>query len=96
MSNETLPGGNWFTDFMASSGGRVARVAFGAAIMGTGLFVVGGAVGLAVAAFGLVPIAAGFLNLCPVAPAWGGHFNGAQYCQARRPRARHTRPGDAP
>ena len=36
--------------------------------------------GLAIAAFGLIPIGAGTFNLCPVAPAWGGHFVGARYC----------------
>ena len=88
--------GNWFTNFMASTGGRVARVALGAAIIGTGLFVIGGAAGAAAAAFGLVQIAAGVLNLCPVAPAWGGPFNGAKYCQARRPRSPQSGHGDTP
>lgn len=88
MTSTTQPNGNVFTRFMASSGGRVARVAFGTAIIGTGLWVVGGGVGLVVAALGLVPIAAGFLNLCPVAPIWGGHFNGAAYCPSQHPRSR--------
>jgi membrane-associated protease RseP (regulator of RpoE activity) len=36
-----------------------------------------------IAFLGLVPIAAGVFNLCPVAPFWGGHFIGAKYCGRR-------------
>jgi len=96
MLAESDRAGNWFVDFMASTGGRVARVALGAAIIGTGLFVVGGVAGLVMAGFGLVPIAAGVVNLCPVAPAWGGPFNGARYCQARRPRSPRSGHGGTP
>jgi hypothetical protein len=78
--------GSAFSRFMASKGGRAVRVALGATIIGTGLTVVGGGAGLAIAAFGLVPIAAGAFNLCPVAPAWGGHFIGAKYCGTRAPK----------
>ncbi len=78
--------GSAFSRFMASKGGRVVRVAMGATIMGTGLTVVGGGAGLAIAAFGLVPIATGVFNLCPVAPMWGGHFIGAKYCGTRAPK----------
>jgi membrane-associated protease RseP (regulator of RpoE activity) len=78
--------GSAFSRFMASNGGRVARVALGATIIGTGLTVVGGGAGLAIAAFGLVPIATGVFNLCPVAPVWGGHFIGAKYCGTRTPK----------
>ncbi|MCC6386391.1 MAG: DUF2892 domain-containing protein [Dehalococcoidia bacterium] len=96
MLSESEGSGNWFTAFMASTGGRIARAALGAAIIGTGLFIVGGVAGVVVAAFGLVPIATGVLNLCPVAPAWGGPFNGASYCQARRPRSPQSGHGDTP
>lgn len=75
-----------FSRFMASKGGRTVRVAIGATIIGTGLTVVGGGAGLAIAAFGLVPIATGAFNLCPVAPVWGGHFIGAKYCGTRAPK----------
>jgi membrane-associated protease RseP (regulator of RpoE activity) len=69
---------------MASNYGRVARGALGVALIAAGVLVIGGTVGWIVAALGLVPIAAGVLNLCPVAPLWGGHFIGARYCGARR------------
>ena len=78
--------GSAFSRFMASKGGRLVRVALGATIIGTGLTVVGGGAGLAIAAFGLVPIATGVFNLCPVAPIWGGHFIGAKYCGTRAPK----------
>ncbi len=71
--------GSEFSRFMASTGGRVARVALGLALLVTGL-VVGGGWGLAIGIFAVVPIAAGVFNLCPIAPAWGGHFLGSRYC----------------
>lgn len=77
--NDTLAG-NRFVAFMASSAGRRARLLAGIALVALGIFVVSWPVGLALAAFGLLPIASGVLNLCPVAPIWGGHFLGAKYC----------------
>jgi hypothetical protein len=76
---------SWFELFMASGYGRLARIALGLALIAVGLSLVGGTAGWAIAAFGLVPIAAGVFGLCPVAPLWGGHFVGAKYC-ARRDR----------
>ncbi|TAK66319.1 MAG: DUF2892 domain-containing protein, partial [Dehalococcoidia bacterium] len=70
--------------FMASGYGRIVRLAFGAGLVAAGLTVVPWPVGLAVAVFGLVPIAAGVFNLCPVAPLWGGHFLGSQYCASKK------------
>lgn len=70
--------------FMASNYGRVARGALGVALIAAGILLIGGTIGWIVAAFGLVPIAAGVLNLCPVAPLWGGHFIGAKYCGNKR------------
>lgn len=74
-----------FENFMASDYGRAARGVFGIALIAAGLGLIGGAAGWIIAAFGLVPIAAGVLHLCPVAPLWGGHFLGSKYC-ARNPR----------
>ena len=74
------PEGSRFARFMASGYGRLARIAFGAAIMLVAAVAVPWPLGLAVAALGLVPIGAGVFNLCPVAPAWGGHLIGARYC----------------
>jgi hypothetical protein len=72
--------GRAFTRFMASGTGRVGRAAFGAAVVGTGLVAVGGNAGFLVATVGLVPIAAGVFNLCPIAPIWGDHVLGSKYC----------------
>jgi Zn-dependent protease len=74
---------SWFENFMASNYGRVARGALGIALLAIGLGLIGGTAGWIVAALGLIPIAAGVFNLCPVAPLWGGHFIGAKYCGRR-------------
>ncbi len=76
--------GNAFTRFMASGYGRLARLGLGATLVVGALALMPRPVGLVVAAFGLVPLAAGAFNLCPVAPLWGGHFSGAKYCAAKR------------
>jgi len=69
---------------MASGYGRLARLGLGIALVAVGLAVVPRPAGLAVALFGLVPIAAGVFNLCPIAPLWGGHFFGSRYCAPAR------------
>ncbi|MCK9519264.1 MAG: DUF2892 domain-containing protein [Dehalococcoidia bacterium] len=69
-----------FARFMASNSGRFVRVAVGATLIGAGLTVVPSPAGWFVAGFGLLPVATGLFNLCPVAPLWGGHFLGAKYC----------------
>lgn len=74
-----------FSRFMASTGGRLVRLGIGLSLLAAGLLV-GGAWGLALATFSLLPIAAGTFNLCPIAPLWGGHFLGSRYCAApKRP-----------
>jgi hypothetical protein len=70
---------NAFTRFMASGYGRLTRLGMGVAFITAGLTLAPAPAGKAIAAFGLVPIAAGALDLCPVAPLWGGHFRGAKY-----------------
>ncbi|MBE7520745.1 MAG: DUF2892 domain-containing protein [Thermoflexaceae bacterium] len=72
--------GSPFSRFMASTYGRLARVGLGLGLIGAGAFLIPWPAGLLVSAFGLVPVAAGVFNLCPVAPLWGGHFLGAKYC----------------
>jgi Zn-dependent protease len=69
-----------FARYMASNYGRLTRVAIGAALIGSGLTLIPSPAGWFVAAFGLLPVATGLFNLCPVAPLWGGHFIGAKYC----------------
>jgi hypothetical protein len=78
--SEVFEEGSAFSRFMAGCGGRMARVALGTGLLVGGAGFIGGATGLAVSLFGLVPLATGVFNLCPVAPVWGGHFLGAKYC----------------
>jgi hypothetical protein len=83
-THTTPPEGSAFSRFMASCNGRLVRVGLGATIITAGLGAIGGTAGLAVAAAGLAPLATGMFNLCPIAPAWGGHFFGAKYCAVRK------------
>jgi membrane-associated protease RseP (regulator of RpoE activity) len=79
-TNETnLHTSSWFERFMASGYGRLVRIGIGVTIIALSLLLLDGPARL-VALLGLVPIAAGVFNLCPVAPLWGGHFIGAKYC----------------
>ncbi len=81
MTTDTAtPEATRFERMGASYGGRIARGLLGAGIITLGLAVLPRPAGLAVAALGVVPIAAGAFNLCPIAPLWGGHFFGSQYC----------------
>jgi Zn-dependent protease len=73
---------SWFETFMASGYGRLVRIAIGVAIITLAFLLLHGPAQL-IALLGLVPIAAGVFNLCPVAPLWGGHFIGARYCGRR-------------
>jgi hypothetical protein len=77
--------GHGVTEFMAAPGGRVARFALGLGMIVPGV-VVGPVAGYVLAGFGLVPLATGTFNLCPLAPLWGGHFSGRSYCDRRSAR----------
>lgn len=63
-----------FVEFMGSGQGRATRVGIGAAMIGAGA-VLGGA-WWALAAGGLVPLAAGLVDVCPAAPLMGLPFRG--------------------
>jgi len=63
--------------FMASTLGRATRVVLGLALIVLGLAVVGGPGGLILAIVGIVPIAAGVLDICLLAPAFGAPLHGA-------------------
>jgi hypothetical protein len=69
-----------FARFMAGPAGRAIRSTVGLALIVTGLVLGGGWLGLA--AFGLLPLATGVFDLCPVAilarlPVGGDAFRGA-------------------
>jgi len=75
---------SWFERFMASGYGRLVRGAFGLSIITGAILFLDGAIAVAVAGLGLIPVLAGVFHLCPVAPLWGGHFAGAKYCSSER------------
>ena len=92
-SQPIIAEGNAFTRFMASGYGRLARLGLGIVLVATGIMLIPQPAGFVVAAFGVVPIAAGVFNLCPVAPLWGGHFFGSQYCRSKTVRRSDVEPG---
>jgi hypothetical protein len=65
-----------FFRFIASSTGRVVRVAAGAILIAAGLGLVQGTGGWILAAVGLIPLAAGLFDWCVFAPLFGLPFVG--------------------
>ena len=65
-------------EYLASTGGRIARIILGMAIFALGLFFVPGVPGIVVMALGFVPILAGVLDFCLFAPLFGKPFAGEQ------------------
>ena len=57
-----------FLDCMSTPPGRVVRVFLGLALVALGLAVVQGIAGVAIAAFGLVPLTTAIVNVCPIRP----------------------------
>ena len=57
-----------FLDWMSTPPGRVLRVFLGLALISLGLAVVRGVAGVAIAAFGLVPLTTAIVNVCPIRP----------------------------
>lgn len=72
---------NPFLRFMASTSGRVTRVLAGLFLLTLGLFVLQGVAGTVVAVIGLMPLLAGALDFCVLAPLFGRPVSG--------PRLRH-------
>ena len=64
-----------FARFMATTTGRAVRVVAGLALIVIGL-AVGGAGGVVLALVGLVPLAAGVLDVCFLAPLFKVPFHG--------------------
>lgn len=65
-----------FVTFLASGIGRAIRIIVGAILMFVGLILMQGMWGYVVALIGLVPLVAGVLNVCLIAPLIGAPFNG--------------------
>jgi hypothetical protein len=66
-----------FAQFLASSAGRVTRMIVGFALI-LGAIFVGGTAGTAMIIVGLVPLLAGFFDVCLVTALFGGPFLGAK------------------
>jgi len=64
-----------FARFMASPLGRGTRIAAGAVMIVAGL-VMGGGGGIALAIVGVLPLLAGALNICVIAPLLKAPFSG--------------------
>lgn len=67
-----------FAQFMATPMGRGIRVVAGIVLIALGLLVVEGTGGIILAVIGLMPILAGALNICLIAPLIGAPFSGSQ------------------
>ena len=67
---------NGLFEFMASGAGRIARIAAGAVLILVGLLALGGTGGIVLAVIGIVPLAAGALDVCVFAPLFGLPFAG--------------------
>lgn len=70
-----------FFSFMASSIGRLTRIAAGAALILVGLLIVQGFWGWVLGIVGLVPMLAGFFDVCVFAPLAGLPFVGSRLRQ---------------
>lgn len=65
-----------FAKFMAGTTGRALRVIAGIAIIAAGLLAIDGTAGYIVAVIGVVPVLAGALDFCLLAPLLGAPFKG--------------------
>jgi Inner membrane protein YgaP-like, transmembrane domain len=77
-----------FLSFMNTFAGRAIRVVAGLLLVAVGLLV-GGGVGLALAAFAVLPIATGVFGVCPVNPLVGQPMR-ACAVPAKRHTTRHA------
>ncbi len=71
-----------FASFMSSPAGRLLRVVVGLGLIGWGVSLAtissNLTAGVILAVVGLLPLAAGLLNFCLVAPLFGAPFSGAK------------------
>ncbi len=63
-------------EFLASIAGRNLRIAVGLVLIVIGLLVVKESLGLLIAVIGLVPLSAGLLDICLIAPLAGKPLSG--------------------
>jgi Protein of unknown function (DUF2892) len=74
---------NGFVGLMQSWTGRLLRAVAGLALIAVGLFVMQGTWGYVVSAIGLIPLFAGVVGMCLLAPLFG-------YTVAGEPRKAHA------
>lgn len=71
-----------FASFMSSPAGRLLRVVVGLGLIGWGVSLAtissNLTAGVILAVVGLLPLAAGLLNVCVIAPLIGAPFSGAK------------------
>ena len=77
-------GANGFACFMASGIGRGIRIVAGLALIAWGWSMRGETLGMVLMIVGLLPLAAGVLNVCVIAPIIGAPFSGAKACALGR------------
>ena len=65
-----------FAKFMSSGLGRGLRIVAGIVLIAVGLTVVGGTGGTVLAVVGLVPLLAGVVDVCLLAPLFGAPLKG--------------------
>ncbi|MCC6613523.1 MAG: DUF2892 domain-containing protein [Anaerolineae bacterium] len=67
-----------FAKFMAGTAGRLIRIIAGIVLILVGLLVVKDTGGIILAIVGVLPILAGVLNVCLIAPIIGAPFSGKE------------------
>jgi hypothetical protein len=65
-----------FVQFMQGTFGRLLRIAAGLAIIGVGVLLVGGTWGIVLTFVGAIPLLAGLMGICLVAPIFGYDLTG--------------------
>jgi hypothetical protein len=65
-----------FVSFMASTAGRITRIAAGIALILWGLMGLQGTAGVVLAIIGVVPLVAGLFDFCVFAPLFGNPMSG--------------------
>ena len=81
--------GTAFAKFMASASGRVIRIAAGVALIALGYSLASGP-GFVLMAVGVLPVLAGALNFCAIAPLIRAPFWGRDAVIVRTPASRRA------
>lgn len=71
--------------FLAGAAGRFTRIVAGLALIGTGIALRDTGAGIALMVVGVVPLAAGLLDVCLLSPLLGGPLRGAAIRSCRVP-----------